>query len=315
MWMALAGLVGGLVILTVGAEVLVRGAGTMAVRAGLRPIIIGLTVVALGTSSPELVVSVTAALKNHPDVSIGNVIGSNLFNILAILGFAAIVRPMSIQSQTIRYEMPIMIGISVAMWVMALDGRISRVDGVVLLALFAGFMGYCYRFARTPELERTPQPLRSMSGAVVLTILGCAGLGYGGQLAANNAVIVAEHLGVSKLVIGLTVIAFGTSLPELAASVIAAVRGHEDLSVGNVVGSNIFNIGLVLGLTAVMFRGGIPVPPDCLRWDIPICVGASILVLPMMWSRRVLARVEGVLLVAGIVAYTFLRYAHEVRMI
>jgi len=308
---ALVGLGFGLVVLAAGAEVLVRGAASIAVRAGLRPIIIGLTIVALGTSSPELVVSLTAAFQNNTDVSIGNVVGSNLFNMLAILGFAAIVRPMSIQSQTVRYEMPMMIVVSVVMWLMAMDGRISRADGGILLVLFMVFLAYCYKFARLPEMEKKPEQLRSRLWAAVFVILGATGLGLGGYLCTTNAVVLAEGMGVSKLVIGLTVLAFGTSLPELAASVMAAIRRQADLSVGNVVGSNIFNIGLVLGLTALIVRDGIPVPADCLRIDIPIAVGAAVVVLPLMWTRRSLARAEGAILVAGIIAYTVFRYLHD----
>ncbi len=310
MAMALVGLAIGLAVLAVGAEMLVRGAGSIAVRAGLRPIIVGLTVVALGTSGPELVVSMTAAVGGHTDVAVGNVVGSNLFNMLAILGFAAVVRPMSIRSQTIRYEMPMMIGISVAMLLMGLDGEISRTDGGVLLLMFAAFIVYCCVFARLPEMEKPPAPLRSSWGAVILTIVGAAGLGGGGFLSATNAVTLAREIGVSELVIGLTVIAFGTSLPELAASVVAAIRRQEDLSVGNVVGSNIFNVGLVLGLTALIHRPGYPVivPQRCIQVDMPCAVGVAILVLPLMWTGRVLARIEGALLVAGIIAYTTYRY-------
>jgi cation:H+ antiporter len=313
MWQALVGLVIGLLILTVGAELLVRGAATIALRAGLRPIIVGLTVVALGTSSPELMVSLTAAIRGYTDVAIGNVVGSNIFNILAILGFAAIVRPMSVRTQTIRYEMPFMIGISVVMLVMGLDGRIGRTDGVILLLLFVLFMVYCYVFAKLPEMERAAVRMRSSASAITLTILGCVGLAGGGQLCSTSAVVLARAVGVSELVIGLTVIAFGTSLPELAASVVAALRGQEDLSIGNVVGSNIFNVGLVLGLTALIHP--VPVPMSCAHVDMPVAVVASIVVLPLMWIGHRLARLEGILLVGCIVGYTLLRYAYEMRLI
>ncbi len=306
---AIVGLLAGLLVITLGAELLVRGAASIALRAGLRPIIVGLTVVALGTSSPELVVSVAAAFRGDTDVSIGNVVGSNMFNMLAILGFAAIVRPMSIRSQTVRYEMPMMIVISLVMWLLALDGHIGREDGAILMLLFGVFMIYCYMSARLPEVEKQAQPVGGALLGAILTALGCLGLAGGGYLSALMAVKLARLIGVSELVIGLTVIAFGTSLPELAASVVAAVRKQEDLSVGNVVGSNIFNIGLVLGLTALIFP--IPVSPHCLRYDIPISVVASILVLPLMWVGYNLARLEGGLLVGGIITYTLLRYLFE----
>lgn len=309
----LLGLALGLVILIAGAELLIRGASSIALRAGLRPMIVGLTVVALGTSSPELVVSVTSAVRGHTEVAIGNVVGSNLFNMLAILGFAALVRPMSIRTQTIRYDMPMMIGISLIMLLMAQDGIISRIDGAVLGLMLVLFLIYCYVFARVPDVEGESAQKRSSALAVVLTVAGCVGLAGGGHLCATNAVTLARALGVSELIIGLTIIAFGTSLPELAASVMAAIRNQEDLSVGNVVGSNIFNIGLVLGLTALIHP--VPVSGECLRLDIPICVGASILVLPLMWLGRNLVRTEGALLLAGIVAYTVFRYAYEVGSI
>ncbi len=303
----------GLVILTLGAELLVRGSGSMAVRAGLRPIIIGLTVVALGTSSPELVVSLAAALRGHTEVSIGNVVGSNLFNMLAILGFAAIVRPMAIQTQTVFYETPMMIGITVVMALLAWDGEVSRSDGAVLVVLFGIFLVYCYKFAKLPELERAPVPRGSLPKDILLVLLGIAGLGGGGHLCATNAVVLATELGVSKLVIGLTVIAFGTSLPELAASVVAAIKKEADLSVGNVVGSNIFNIGLVLGVTALVCP--IPVPPECIRIDIPIVLGVSLFILPLMGFGYSLVRVEGAVLLLGLAAYTMLRYVHAKGMI
>jgi len=311
-WVLLS-LAGGLVVLGLGAELLVRGSASLAVRAGLRPIIVGLTVVALGTSSPELVVSITAAVHGHTEVAIGNVVGSNLFNMLAILGFAAIVRPMSIQSRTIQYEMPMMIAISLAMLLLAVDGRISQADGGMLLVMFAAFLVYCYIFARAPDADEGATRQRSAGTSVVLSILGACGLAAGGYLCATNAVSLARAIGVSELVIGLTVIAFGTSLPELAASVAAAIRRQEDLSVGNVVGSNIFNVGLVLGLTAVIHP--IDVSTQCLHYDIPICVVVSILILPLMWVGRNLARLEGAVLIAGIVVYTVWRYLYELGAI
>ena len=309
----LLGLAGGLVVLGLGAELLVRGAASLAVRAGLRPIIVGLTVVALGTSSPELVVSLTAAVHGHTEVAIGNVVGSNLFNMLAILGFAALVRPMSIRSRTIQYEMPMMIAISLAMLLLAVDGRISQADGGMLLVMFAAFLVYCYMFARAPDASDDAARERSSLTSVVLSVLGAGGLAAGGYLCAINAVALARAIGVSELVIGLTVIAFGTSLPELAASVAAAIRKQEDLSVGNVVGSNIFNVGLVLGLTAVIHP--IDVSTQCLHYDIPICVIVSILILPLMWVGRSLARLEGAVLIAGIVVYTTWRYLFELGAI
>lgn len=303
----------GLIILTLGADLLVRGSGSMAVRAGLRPIIVGLTVVALGTSSPELVVSLTAALRGHTEVAIGNIVGSNLFNMLAILGFAALVRPMAIQTQTVYYETPMMIGLTAVMALLAWDGEISRPDGGALTVLFSIFLFYCYKFAKLPELERSPERRGHLAVDIVLILLGIAGLGGGGHLCAVNAVALAEALGVSKLVIGLTVVAFGTSLPELAASVVAALKKEADLSVGNVVGSNIFNLGLVLGITAIIHP--IPVPTECVHIDIPIVLGVSVLILPLMWFGRSLVRAEGLILLLGLLAYTALRYGQATGMI
>ena len=297
-------LLGGFGLLIGGADLLVRGGASIATRARIRPIVIGLTIVAFGTSCPELVICLLAAVRGNTDVSIGNVVGSNMFNILAILGIAALFRPVVVQRQTLRYEMPMVIGVSVMLLLMSLDGVVGRADGGVLLVLFVLFMAYCYRTASVRETEPLPATI-TIRRSTAFVITGCLGLCLGGPLAVHAAVGLAQRFGISELVIGLTVVAFGTSLPELVTSVIAAIRKHDDLSVGNVLGSNIFNMGLVLGLTALLRP--IPVSTRCLQVDIPLMLLATIGVLPLMWTGRRIIRWEGALLLLGIITYAVAR--------
>jgi len=299
-------LIAGMAVLILGAELLVRGGASIGLRARLRPIVVGLTIVAFATSCPELFVCTIATVEGNPAVSIGNIVGSNMFNILGILGFAALFSPVSIKSQTVRFEMPIVIGISIIMFVMSIDGLVSRVDGAILFVIFIFFLIYCFLTARSGECESLPNPI-SMPKSILLVILGCIGLIWGGDTSVEAAVSLARRFNISELVIGLTIVAFGTSMPELVTSVIAAVKKHADLSVGNVIGSNVFNVGLVLGLTA-MIRP-VEVTSRCIHLDMPVMLLGTAAVLPMMWTGRRIVRVEGGVLVLAIVAYTIFRIA------
>jgi cation:H+ antiporter len=296
----------GLAALIVGAELMIRGGASIGLRARLRPIVVGLTIIAFGTSCPELFICTVAAIKGGEAiaVSIGSIVGSNIFNILAILGFAALVRPISIQSKTMKYEMPLVLVISSIMFLLALDGVVGRADGVILFVFFILFLSYCYLTAQSDEYQDLPSPI-SMPKSILLVILGCAGLAWGGDTSVEAAVRLADDFNISKLAVGLIIVAFGTSLPELVTSIVAAVRRQSDLSVGNVIGSNVFNIGLVLSLAA-MIRP-LEVSSRCLHWDIPIMLLATLAVLPMMWTDRKLVRFEGSLLVIGIVIYVVVR--------
>jgi cation:H+ antiporter len=298
----------GLTLLTVGAEALIRGSAGIAGRLGIPPLIIGLTVVAFGTSAPELAVSVAAAWSGQPELALGNVIGSNVFNVLFILGLAALVAPLAIRSQLIRVEVPLMIGASILTLLLALDGRIGRIDGALLFAGIIAYVAFRIRQSRRERLAPEPDsPTRSRLGwwtDAVLVLVGLTILVVGSRLLVTSAVEIARSLGVSELVIGLTIVAAGTSLPEAATSVIATLRGQRDIAVGNVVGSNVFNLLAVLGLTSLVSPSGISVPAAALQFDIPVMLAAAIACLPIFATGREIARWEGALFFGYYIAYT-----------
>jgi cation:H+ antiporter len=267
----------GLVALVVGAELLVRGASKLALSFGISSLVVGLTVVAFGTSAPEMAVSVQSSWSGRVDIALGNVVGSNIFNVLVILGLSALVTPLVVHQQVIRQEVPVMIGVSLLLWALALDGGISRWEGILLAALVVGYTVLLIRQSRREtaavqaEVEAEyqeafdgpPRGWDSHWGAQALLILaGLALLVAGAQWLVEAAVGFARQFGVSELIIGLTIVAAGTSLPEVATSVMAAIRGERDIAVGNVVGSNIFNILAVLGFPPAW-------PPPTWRWRRP----------------------------------------------
>jgi len=302
----------GLVLLIAGGEALVRGASTLAKRVGISPLVIGLVVVSAATSAPELAVTVGAVLRGEPDLAVGNVVGSNIANILLILGISAVISPLVIKRQLVRFDIPVMVGLSVVLFVVSLDGRIGLFDGLVLLAGLAFHAVMSIVVGRrevidpaaktdTMPLNSTPVPLWL---AGVLLLVGIGLLVLGAQLLVNGAVNIATGLGVSSLVIGLTVVAVGTSLPELATSIVALRRGERDMAVGNIVGSNIFNIGMVLGLPAIIFGEGIPVPVAAIALDLPLMLAAAVALLPIAFTGFIIARWEGAMFVVLYVAYT-----------
>lgn len=311
----IARIVAGLILLVAGGEVLVRGASSLASRMGISPLVVGLTVVSVATSAPELAVTVGAVLDGQPDLAVGNVVGSNIANVLLILGIAALVLPLAVREQLVKIDVPVMVGLSVVLLLVALDGRISTLEGGLLLLAMAVHTVVTVVAGRRAERAAVRKrrgtaaedgggrPLR-VPVALLFVLLGVALLVGGANLLVTGAVSIAEGLGVSSLVIGLTVVAVGTSLPELAASVIAAVRGERDLAVGNVVGSCIANIGLVLGLPALLAPVGLPVPAAAISLDIPILVATSIALAPVVLSGFTVARWEGGLFVALYLAYT-----------
>jgi len=306
----------GLVGLVWGADLLVKGAASIANRLGIAPVIIGLTVVAFGTSAPELAVSVSAALGGETDVALGNVVGSNVANILLILGLSAAIAGLTVTLRIIRLDVPLLLGASLVMLLLSLDGSIGRFDGALL---FAGIVAYTTWLARAARHERGVEALedfdesideleeelldRPMPVLAALVVAGLAILVVGSQLLVGSATDIAEELGVSDLVIGLTVVAIGTSLPELATSVMAARRGERDIAVGNVVGSNLFNLMSVLGLTGLVAPDGIPVSDAALRLDLPVMLAATLALVPIMWNGFEIRRWEGALLVAFYAAY------------
>ncbi|MDO8144238.1 calcium/sodium antiporter [Isoptericola sp. 178] len=311
-------LLAGFVLLVGGGEALVRGAASLARTLGMSALVVGLTVVSFATSSPELAVSAGSALSGSPGLAVGNVVGSNIANILLVLGVAAIVVPLTVTNRLVRTDIPVMVGMSVLALVLALDGTISTTDGVLLLGLLAAYLAVTTIVARRTETVTTVPEADEDGGAlgrlrttrarsvgidVALVVVGVALLVGGARFLVDGATRIASAFGVSDLVIGLTVVAVGTSLPELATSVIAVRRGERDMAVGNIVGSNIFNIGAVLGLTAVIAPGGIDVDPAAVNLDLPVMVAVALVLLPIAFTGQAIVRWEGVLLVVLYVAY------------
>jgi cation:H+ antiporter len=307
-------LVAGLVLLVAGAEIFVRGASRLAALLGISPLVVGLTVVAYGTSLPELAVSLQAVLAGNSNISLGNAVGSNIANVLLILGLSAVVAPLVVSQQLVRLDVPIMIGISILLFFYGLGGQIGRVEGLVL---FAGVVAYTvflvYQSRKeTKEIqseyaqefgEAKPASSAQTWAMIVGFIFGGIGLlVLGANWLVDSAVTIATAFGVSDLVIGLTIIAVGTSLPELATSVVASYRGERDISVGNVVGSNIFNILMVLGASAALSPIGLEVSSQALWFDILVMIGVALTCLPIFFSGEI-SRFEGGLFIAHYAFY------------
>jgi len=310
-------LIAGLVLLVAGAEVLVRGAAKLAAQFGIPPLVIGLTVVAFGTSAPETAVSVQASLNGSGDIAIGNVLGSNIANVLLILGMTSLVAPLIVSRQLIRLDVPIMIGASLVTYALAWDGALSRLDGALLFALVIGYTLFLIissrranaaataddEFTKEFGLDAQPKPYASLINAG-LVIVGLVLLVAGSNFLVEGAVSLARALGLSELVIGLTVIAIGTSLPELATSILAAIRGERDIAVGNIVGSNIFNLLCVLGLASLVSPEAIGVAANALAFDFPVMIAVALACLPIFFTGYSINRWEGLLFLAYYVAYT-----------
>lgn len=307
--------IAGLGLLIVGAELLVRGASGLATRVGISPLVIGLTVVAFGTSSPELAVSIGSAWSGDADIALGNVIGSNIFNVLFILGLAALIAPLVVAQQLIRLDVPLMIGATVLLLLLTLDGTIGRLDGVLLAG---GVVAYTWFLIWQSRKETSkailseydeafgdePRPATAWPLQLGSVIAGLGLLVLGSRWLVGGAVELASAIGVSDLIVGLTIIAAGTSLPEVATSVIASLRGERDIAVGNVVGSSIFNILAVLGLSSVVSPNGISVAPSMITFDIPVAIAVSVACLPLFFTGHLIARWEGALFLGFYGVYT-----------
>ncbi|MEM9121237.1 MAG: calcium/sodium antiporter [Cyanobacteria bacterium P01_F01_bin.56] len=307
-------LIVGFVLLVAGAEGFVRGAAKLAAVIGLSPLVIGLTVVSYGTSAPELAVSLQASFQGQAEIALGNVIGSNIFNILMTLGIAALIVPLTVAQQLIRLDVPIMIGVTTLMLMFAADGELGRLDGVILLfgsVIYTVFLVYQSRKESDAavqaeyEQEFASPSQRSWQSALknlLLLLVGLTVLVVGANMLVFGATTIAEALGVSQLIIGLTIIAVGTSLPELATALVACYRGERDIAVGNVVGSNIFNILTILGVTATFT--GVPVSNAAISFDIPVMLAVAIASLPIFYTGNRISRWEGLLFVSYYIAYT-----------
>lgn len=306
-------IVGG-ILLVGGAELLVRGASRLAVAAGISPLVVGLTVVAFGTSAPEMAVTVGSAVTGAADVALGNVVGSNIFNILFILGLSAVIAPLVVSQQLVRLDVPLLIGVSLLTWFFARDGVVGRSDGAVLFVGIIAYTVFLIVQSRREGAQVQDEYSQAFGGEerrssrwyldVALVLLGLALLVVGARWLVTAAVATAEALGVSELVIGLTIIAAGTSLPEVATSVTAALRGERDIAVGNVVGSNLFNLLAVLGMGALVAPDGVPVSRGALTFDIPVMVAVAVAALPVFFHGYLIARWKGAVFLAYYAAYT-----------
>lgn len=304
----------GLALLIVGAEIMVRGASRLAAAAGISPLVIGLTVVAFGTSSPELAVSVQSALAGQTDIALGNAIGSNMFNVLFILGISAVIIPLVVAQQLVRLDVPIMIGVSLLIYLFGFNGQISRLEGLLLFVGIVAYTVFLIRQSRKEDKEvqeeyaqeygdRQPHGARHTIVNLLLVVGGLALLVLGARWLVDSAVSLARSLGLSELIIGLTIIAAGTSMPEVATSIVAAIRGERDIAVGNVVGSNIFNLLAVLGLSSLLAPKGIAVSAPALAFDIPVMIAVAIACLPIFFTGFRVARWEGCLFLVYYASY------------
>ena len=304
--------VGGLICLVIGAEMLVRGSSRLALSFGISPLVVGLTIVAFGTSSPEVAVSVAAALDDRSDIAVGNVVGSNIFNVLFILGVSALITPLIVNAQIIRQEVPIMIGSSLLLLALGLDGSLSLFDCLLLLALLAMYTLFLIVQSRR-QSQKTQDTYSNATGTsrwdahwsvqLVLIVAGLGLLVFGSDLLVGAATAFAKAVGISELVISLTIVAAGTSMPELATSVMAAIRKERDIAIGNVVGSNTFNILGCLGLTGLAAPTGVALAPSLLSFDIWVMLAVAFACLPVFVTGRQIARWEGLVFIAYYVAY------------
>lgn len=305
----------GIGLLIAGAELLVRGSVRLALGLGISPLVVGLTVVAAGTSSPELAVTVQSSLAGQADLALGNVVGSNIANVLLILGLAAVITPLVVQQKLVRLDVPIMIGVSLLLLLLALDGLISRVDGAILVTGIVAYVLLAVVQSRrenkrvaqeyAEEYDQTTRPTgwRWLQN-IGLVVVGLALLVLGARWIVDGAVEFAHYMGVRELIVGLTVVAIGTSLPEIAATVIASLRGERDIAVGNVVGSCIFNILGVLGVAGVLAPAGVAVSPVLLQLDLPVMIAVMFACAPVFWYGYAIYRWEGALFLGYYLLYT-----------
>ena len=292
----------GFAMLIKGADFFVDGAVGIAKRFGIPQLVIGLTIVAMGTSAPEAAVSISAAVKGNADITVGNILGSNILNILIVLGITALITVLSVSVTTVKYEIPYLLIITAVLFLLGLDGNITFLDGLVLIALLALYFVYLLKLARTKkdeEQDEHKKPLK-LPVALILTGIGVALIIFGSRFTVNAATEIAKAFGVSDRFIGLTVVAFGTSLPEIVTSVTAARKGSADIAIGNVVGSNIFNIVFVIGISALITTVPFAVS---FRWDTAISFAAAAALLAFCFKTKKLYRWVGAVFLAGYAAY------------
>jgi cation:H+ antiporter len=300
--------VAGLLLLYYGAEYLVSGSSRLALSFGIRPLIIGMTVVAFATSMPEMMVSLFAAFKGAADIAAGNIVGSNIANIGLILGVAALLAPIAVASRTLKREFPFMLLASVLMYLLILDERLGFFDGFLLFFLLLCFLFYCFRTARDgdavaplPSSTSVAEEKKHRTRDILYIVFGIIGLGVGAELMVRSAVSIARAFGISELIIGVSIVALGTSLPELAASIMSAWKGEMDISIGNVIGSNIFNILFVLGVCPMVRP--LTIEPSILVYQMPVMMLFSVGLVFLVYRNKGLDRPQGALLLVGYLAF------------
>ena len=307
-------LVVGLVTLIIAGEFLVKGAVSLAFKFHISTLVVGMTIVSFGTSAPELLVSLKAVLDGHPDIAIGNVVGSNIANLALVMGLTALVYPIVVDRNSIRLDWPMMMMSTLLLYAFMYDGQIIWWEGAIMFAILVMFSVFLIRKSRKEnkanldnETEDEPEEESAVSSSVIkdvsFIILGCAGLAFGADWLVEGAVEVAKSFGVSDLVISVTIIAFGTSAPELITSLVAATKKHSDISVGNLIGSNIFNILAILGITSM--TSSIEVSKEVINFDMFWVLGISFIILPFMLNNRKITRFEGGFLFLAYIAYIF----------
>jgi len=302
-------LVLGLITLFIGAEGLIRGSASLAIKLGITPLVVGLTVVAFGTGTPELVVSLKAAIIGNSTISLGNVVGSNIANIAFVLGFSAIIRPLDVNVIVIRKEIPILIGLSILLILLLLDGELDLIDGLIFVLGIIFYTIVNIKMARKErnievknEFKKSLETRLGVSVSIILIVGGLGLLILGANLFVNNAIAIAKAIGVSDAVVGLTIVAFGTSLPELITAAVASYKKEPDIAVGNVVGSNIFNILGILGVTALISSVN---AGDLNYFDFGIMLFTAIILLPLSKTGFKISRLEGLFLVSGYIVYIY----------
>lgn len=294
----------GFVLLVKGADWFVDGAASVAAKLGIPQLVIGLTIVAMGTSAPEAAVSLTAAFHGNADITVGNVVGSNIMNVLVILGLAATICPMAVAKLTVFVDIPVTLVMSLVLFGLGFDGSISRLDAAILLVVFIGYLSYLFFMTRkgliSGESENDEAKIQSVPKALLFTALGLVLIIVGSSLAVDAASAIAKMLGLSERFIGLTIVALGTSLPELFTSVAAAIKKNPDMAIGNIVGSNLFNILFIVGLSGMV----IPVPfASAFRFDTLVATATMLLLFLLSLPKRRLGRIAGLILLAGYIAY------------
>lgn len=302
----------GLIVLIVGGDYLVKGSSSIALRLHLSPLVVGLTIVAFGTSAPELLISIQSALKGSPDIAMGNVVGSNICNLALVLGLTAVINPVKVKTNSIKIDWPMTMGSSLLLYLIVREGRIVAYEGILFIVILLLYLFFIIRQSRknikaTNKIlnkdEIPDTPAKQIWKDIVFILIGCVGLYFGSEWFVNSAKDLALNLGVEERVVGLTIVALGTSLPELSTAAVASYKGHTDLAIGNLMGSNIFNILSILGITSIIHE--IPVHIDILNKDIIWMLLVTLIILPLMITRREVGRVDGFILMAIYVIYVY----------